>query len=103
MKQSMVALLAWARVHFFRLWTASLILAGFGYCLMNKPEYLTWWKRTTDWLIQSGCGFLPYPWGDRIEATVGNLGATMQIILAIVALRVFLGILIRIYRMTRRR
>ena len=50
------------------------------------PEMLTWWKRTTTNLIETGCGLLPYPWGDRIEATLGNFVLWVQITLAIVVL-----------------
>jgi hypothetical protein len=65
----------WMRVQFFRLWTALVMLGAYGYFWLNNPEYLTWWKRTVNTLIEKGCGMLPYPWGDRIESTVGNLQA----------------------------
>ena len=38
--------------------------------------------------IEAACGLLPYPWGDRVEATLGNFGLWVQITLAIIALRI---------------
>jgi hypothetical protein len=74
MKQSFAILWNWVRVHFFRLWTALLVLGAYGYLWVNKPEYLTWWKRSLNTLIEKGCDRLPYPWGDQIESTLGNFG-----------------------------
>ena len=76
------------RNHVFRLWTACAVLGGFVYGWVYAPEWLTWWKRTTSLVIQRGCGLLPYPWGDRIEATLGNFGLWVQITLAIVVFRI---------------
>ena len=67
------------RSHIFRIWTASAVLAAYIYGWLYIPEVLTWWKRTTTNLIETGCGLLPYPWGDRIEATLGNFGLWVQI------------------------
>jgi len=76
------------RNHVFRIWTACAILAGYAYGWLYVPELLTWWKRTTTSIIEAGCGLLPYPWGDRIEATLGNFGLWVQITLAIVVFRI---------------
>jgi hypothetical protein len=70
------------------------ILAGYVYAWLYIPETLTWWKRTTGSLIESGCELLPYPWGDRIEATLGNFGIWVQITLAIVAFRILMWLFI---------
>jgi hypothetical protein len=78
----------WIRVHFFRAWTAGAVLAGYVYCWVYFPELLTWWKRTTTSIIETTCGLLPYPWGDRVEATLGNFGLWVQVTLAIIAFRV---------------
>ena len=78
------------RGHVFRAWTALAVLAGYMYGWLYVPELLTWWKRTTTDLIEAGCGILPYPWGDRIEATLGNFGLWVQITLAIVAFRILM-------------
>jgi hypothetical protein len=63
------------------------VLAAYIYGWLYAPHWLTWWKRTTTSLIQAGCDHLPYPWGDRIEATLGNFGLWVQITLAIVIFR----------------
>jgi hypothetical protein len=82
------------RGHLFRIWTASAVLAGFIYGLIYTPEWLTWWKRTTEDAVHVACGFVPYPWGDRIEATLGNFGLWVQITLAIIALRLLVWVLL---------
>jgi hypothetical protein len=46
MRQSVAGAWSWARVYFFRLWTALAVLGAFGYLWLNGPEYLTWWKRS---------------------------------------------------------
>ncbi len=80
------------RGHVFRFWTALFVLTGCVYSWLYRPEVLTWWKRTTTSLIESSCNLLPYPWGDRIEATLGNFGLWVQITLAIVAFRILMWI-----------
>jgi hypothetical protein len=79
---------AWLRSQFFRAWTAAAVLAAYIYGWLNFPELLTWWKRTTTTFIERGCDLLPYPWGDRVEATLGNFGLWVQVTLAIIGLRV---------------
>jgi hypothetical protein len=76
------------RSQFFRLWTAGAVLAAYACAWFYLPETLTWWKRTTTAMIEQGCDLLPYPWGDRLEATLGNFGLWVQITLAIVAFRI---------------
>jgi hypothetical protein len=76
------------RSQLFRLWTALLVLGGYIYGWVYVPELLTWWKRATASAIEAGCALLPYPWGDRIEATIGDFGLWVQITLAIIALRI---------------
>src|ERR1022692_4003289 len=87
------------RSHIFRMWTAMAILAGYVYAWLYIPEALTWWKRTTSSLIESGCNLLPYPWGDRIEATLGNFGLWVQITLAIIALRILMWLVVSTLRL----
>ena len=79
---------AWLLSQFFRLWTAAAVLAAYAYGWLYFPELLTWWKRTTTTYIEYGCDLLPYPWGDRLESTLGNFGLWVQITLAIVAVRI---------------
>ena len=103
MRQLPAAGWAWLRVQFFRLWTALMVLVAFGYLWLYKPEYLTWWKRSVDALIEDGSSQLPYPWGDRIESTLGNFGIWVQLTLAILVLRGAVGLLLLFIRVTRRR
>jgi hypothetical protein len=93
------------RSHFFRIWTAAVFLAGYVYAWVYAPEMLTWWKRSTEAAIEAGCGLLPYPWGDRIEATIGNFGLWVQITLGIVVFRLLVWLLMTGIRpiFTRRR
>jgi hypothetical protein len=78
------------RSHVFRVWTAGAVLAAYVYSWFYVPELLTWWKRTTEAIIETFCGSLPYPWGDRIEATVGNFGLWVQVTLAIITFRLLI-------------
>jgi hypothetical protein len=80
------------RSHFFRVWTACAILAAYIYGWLYVPEILTWWKRTTTSVIEAGCALLPYPWGDRLESTLGNFGLWVQITLAIIVFRIVMWI-----------
>jgi hypothetical protein len=89
---------AWLRTHVFRIWTAGAVLAAYVYGWIYFPEVLTWWKRTTTNLIEAGCGQLPYPWGDRIEATLGNFGLWVQITLAIIVFRILVWLLLFLLR-----
>jgi hypothetical protein len=88
----------WMRVQFFRFWTALVVLGAYGYFWLNTPEYLTWWKRTVNTLIEKGCDMLSYPWGDRIESTVGNFGIWVQITLAILIFRTIIGTVLILIR-----
>lgn len=83
---------AHVRNHVFRAWTALTVLAGYVYCFVYAPEWITWWKRVTTSIIESGCALLPYPWNDRIEATLGNFGLWVQITLAIMAFRILVSL-----------
>ena len=81
-------------------WSCS---GAYGYFWLNTPQYLTWWKRTVNTLIEKGCDMLSYPWGDRIESTVGNFGIWVQITLAILIFRTIIGTVLILIRATRRR
>jgi hypothetical protein len=91
------------RSHVFRIWTAGAILAAYVYSWFYVPELLTWWKRTTETTIETLCGSLPYPWGDRIEATIGNFGLWVQVTLAIIAFRILIWVVMAVGRMFVRR
>jgi hypothetical protein len=98
---------AWLRSQVFRAWTAAAVLAAYAYGWLYLPEMLTWWKRSTTTAIERGCDLLPYPWGDRVEATLGNFGLWVQITLAIIAVRILAWLVIalvqRIWTARRRR
>jgi hypothetical protein len=88
----------WVGTHVFRVWTAAAVLAAYVYGWVYFPEALTWWKRTTTDLIEAGCDQLPYPWGDRIEATLGNFGLWVQITMAIIVFRILVWLLMSLLR-----
>ena len=54
MRQALAAIWVWLRVQLFRFWTALTVLGTCGYFWLYKPEYLTWWKRNIDALIEGG-------------------------------------------------
>jgi hypothetical protein len=70
------------------------VLGGFLYGLVYAPERLTWWQHTTEAAVRIACSFMPYPWGDRVEATLGNFGLWVQITLAIVAFRILIWLVV---------
>jgi hypothetical protein len=80
----------WLRTHFFRTWTAAVTLAGLVAAYYYKPEWVTWWLRTTTTAIEKLSDALPYPWGDRIEIPLRVLGGSfwIQITVAIVIVRI---------------
>jgi hypothetical protein len=87
------------RNHVFRAWTALAVLAAYVYGWVYRPEALTWWKRTTTGVIEGACGLLPYPWGDRIESTLGDFGLWVQITLAIIAFRIVVWMVLSTVRL----
>jgi hypothetical protein len=88
----------WLRSHLFRIWTAAVVLTAYAYAWVDRPEVLTWWKRTTARAIEWGCELLPYPWGDRIETTLGNFGLWVQITLAIIVFRIVVWLVATLVR-----
>jgi hypothetical protein len=87
------------RSHVFRAWTALFVLAAYVYGWLYFPEVLTWWKRSTTAIIEAGCAQLPYPWGDRIEATLGNFGLWVQVTLAIILFRILMWLAMLVPRL----
>ncbi len=94
---------SWLRTQIFRLWTAGAVLAAYAYAWVERPELLTWWKRTTERIVEQGCSLLPYPWSDRVETTLGNFGLWVQITLAIVAFRIIVWLALTPIRRSRAR
>jgi hypothetical protein len=80
----------WLRTHLFRTWTAAVTLVGLVAAYYYKPEWVTWWLRTTTAAIEKLSDALPYPWGDRIEIPLRVLGGSfwIQITVAIVIVRI---------------
>lgn len=80
----------WVGTHLFRTWTALVTLAGFGWAFFYKPEWITWWLRTTMNGIEQGAAFMPYPYGDQFEVALRGIGGSfwVQITLAIIIVRV---------------
>lgn len=95
---------AWILTHLFRVWTALLTLVTFGLAFLYKPEWLTWWLRTTTAAIENGSLLLPYPWGDRFEVALRGIGGSfwIQITLAIIIVRVVAWLIAAGWRRRRR-
>jgi hypothetical protein len=89
-----------AKVHTFRIATAAaawlLIIASFYY----HPEWIKWALRNITYAIETAADAIPYPWGDRIEIALRELGGFVwfQITLAIVSLRIALSIVAAAWR-----
>ena len=89
-----------AKVHTFRFATAAatwlLIIAAFYY----HPEWIKWGLRTITHGIETVADAVPYPWGDRIEIALRELGGFIwfQVTLAIIALRLLLSSLAAMWR-----
>ena len=92
-----------AKVHTFRIATAAavwlLIVAAFYY----RPEWIKWALRNITYAIETAADAIPYPWGDRIEIALRELGGFVwfQITLAIVSLRIALSVLAAAWRRIR--
>ncbi|HEY2248210.1 MAG TPA: hypothetical protein VGH70_12255 [Bradyrhizobium sp.] len=89
-----------AKVHSFRFATAAaawiFIIAAFYY----HPEWIKWGLRTITQGSETVSDALPYPWGDRIEIVLRELGGFIwfQITLAIIALRLSLSVIAAVWR-----
>lgn len=94
----------WALTHIFRTWTALVTLVAFGMGFLYKPEWLTWWLRTTMTGIERTTALLPYPWGDRVEVALRGMGGSfwIQITLAILIVRILASLLGYAWRRHRR-
>jgi hypothetical protein len=90
----------WVSTHLFRTWTALVTLAGFGWAFFYKPEWVTWWLRTTMTGIEQGAGFLPRPYGDQLEVVLRGIGGSfwVQITLAIIIVRIFFWLIGQLFK-----
>jgi hypothetical protein len=89
-----------AKVHTFRIATALaawlLIIGAFYY----HPEWIKWALRDITYAIETAADAIPYPWGDRIEIALRELGGFVwfQITLAILSLRIALSVIAAAWR-----
>ena len=94
-----------AKVHTFRITTALvawvLIVAAFYY----RPDWIKWGLRGATGGIEAIGDALPYPWGDRVEIVLRELGGSfwLQVTAVIVLLRVVLSGIAMAWRARRRR
>ena len=95
----------WVGTHLFRTWTALVTLGGFGWAFFYKPEWITWWLRTTMNGIEKGSTFLPYPYGDQFEVALRGIGGSfwVQITLAIIIVRVAAWLIGQLFKRRRPR
>ena len=72
------------------------VIAAFYY----HPEWIKWGLRTITHGIETVADAVPYPWGDRIEIALRELGGFIwfQVTLAIIALRVLLSSMAAVLR-----
>jgi hypothetical protein len=94
----------WVLTHLFRTLTALVTLIAFGISFLYKPEWLTWWLRTTTAGIEKSSALFPYPWGDRIEVALKGIGGSfwIQITLAIIIVRIIAWLIGYSWRRSRR-
>jgi hypothetical protein len=94
-----------AKVHTFRIMTAIaawiLIVAAFYY----RPDWIKWGLRASTGGIEAISDALPYPWGDRAEIVLRELGGSfwLQVTVVIVLLRLALSSCAMVWRARRRR
>lgn len=95
----------YAKVHTFRILTAVLAWVLIGLIFYYRPDWIKWGLRTGTRGIEAIGDSLPYPWGDRIEILLRELGGFiwLQITAVIVVLRMTLSILASGWRFGRRR
>jgi hypothetical protein len=93
-----------AKVHTFRITTVIvawvLIVAMFYY----RPDWIKWGLGASPGGIEAIGDALPYPWGDRVEIVLRELGGSfwLQVTAVIVLLRVALSSIAMAWRARRR-
>ena len=82
--------MSWARVQFFRLWTALATIVLVGLCFYYYPAWLQWYLRAATRSIEVAADFLPSPWAAQAEVVLRTIGASVwfQFAAAIVLFRV---------------
>jgi hypothetical protein len=105
MSRDYSALKQHAKVHTFRVTTAIaawiLIVVMFYY----RPDWIKWGLRAATGAIEAIGDALPYPWGDRVEIVLRELGGSfwLQMTAVIVLLRIALSTVAMAWRVRRRR
>ena len=82
--------MSWARVQFFRLWTALATIVLIGLCFYYYPEWLQWYLRGATRSIELAADFLPSRLSSQTEVVLRTIGASVwfQFASAIVLFRV---------------
>jgi hypothetical protein len=90
----------WARVQFFRAWTALATLVLLGWCYIYVPEWLRWYLRTATHGIETAADMLPSPWAAQAEIVLRTVGGSLwfQIALAIILFRVVMWVIAACFR-----
>lgn len=88
--QGSSGVMSWARVQFFRLWTALATIVLLGLCFYYYPAWLQWYLRGATRSIEVAADFLPSPWAAQTEVVLRTIGASVwfQFATAIVFFRV---------------
>jgi hypothetical protein len=93
------------KVHTFRITTAVAAWALIALAFYYRPDLIKWGLRASTGGIEMIGDSLPYPWGDRIEIALRELGGSfwLQITVVIVLLRFVLSTIAMGWRTRRRR
>lgn len=90
----------WARVQFFRVWTALATLMLLGLCFFYRPEWLQWYLRAATRGIEVAADMLPSPWAAQAEVVLRTIGGSFwfQIAAAIVLFRIVMWVIAACFR-----
>ncbi len=94
-----------AKVHTFRITTAIAAWILIALAFYYRPDLIKWGLRASTGGIEAIGDALPYPWGDRIEIVLRELGGSfwLQVTAVIVLLRIVLSSIAMALRARRRR
>jgi hypothetical protein len=94
-----------AKVHTFRITTAIVAWILIALAFYYRPDVIKWGLRASNNGIEAVGDHLPYPWGDRIEIVLRELGGSfwLQVTAVIILLRLLLSCIAMGWRARRRR
>ena len=94
-----------AKVHTFRITTAIAAWVLIALAFYYRPDMIKWGLRASTGGIEAIGDALPYPWGDRVEIVLRELGGSfwLQVTAVIVLLRIVLSSIAMALRVGRRR